>query len=199
VPAALTRLTRIQYAHQVRDLFGPEVVVPARLEPDVLQAGFSSVGATRTSVSPRGVEQYEAAALDEARRAFEAELALNPYDAVAEYQIAQILEARQDSAGAAKRLERAIEINPEFAEALIALARYRTRRNESAEAARLLERAVELQPRSEGAWYALMTAYRNGGRREDAVRAKQRLDELQKSPDGEFVDFLSRIGEPTAP
>ncbi len=145
------------------------------------------------------LRSHEAAALDEARRAFEAELGLNPYDAVAEYQIAQILEARQDSAGAAKRLERAIEINPDFAEALIALARYRTRQNESAEAARLLERAVELQPQSEGAWYALMTAYRNAGRREDAVRAKQRLDELQQSPEGEFADFLRRIGEPAAP
>ncbi len=64
VPASLTRLTRSQYGNLVRDLFGAGVVVPARLEPDVAQAGFFSVGAGRTSISPRGVEQYEAAAFD---------------------------------------------------------------------------------------------------------------------------------------
>ncbi|MCA9544966.1 MAG: DUF1592 domain-containing protein, partial [Myxococcales bacterium] len=68
-PAALTRLTRAQYGNLVRDLFGPQVVVPARLEPDVQQAGFSSVGAARTAISPRGVEQYEAAAFDVAEQA----------------------------------------------------------------------------------------------------------------------------------
>lgn len=65
----LRRLTELQYANAIHDLFGPEVVVPPRLEPDVAIEGLVALGAARTSVSPRGVEQYEAAALDLAGQA----------------------------------------------------------------------------------------------------------------------------------
>jgi predicted TPR repeat methyltransferase len=75
------------------------------------------------------------------------------------------------------------------------LARFRTRSGDDAAAAALLERAVELQPGSESSWYALMVAYRNAGRRDEALAAKKRLDALQASPEGEFSDFLRRIGE----
>ena len=40
-----------------------------------------------------------------------------------------------------------------------------------------------------------MTAYRNAGRRDDAMRVKAKLDELQQAPEGEFSEFLERIGE----
>ena len=60
--ATLPRLTRSQYAHAVRDLFGPEVLVPSALEPDGAIDGSLAVGATETALSRRGVEQYERAA-----------------------------------------------------------------------------------------------------------------------------------------
>ncbi len=145
------------------------------------------------------LRSHDPEALDEALGAFEAELALNAYDAVAEYQIAQILEVQQQPEKAAGRLERAVELDPKFAEALTALARYRSRAEEHAAAAKLLERAVEIQPESESAWYALMVAYRNAGRRDDALRAKGKLEVLQESPEGEFTDFLRRIGEQPQP
>jgi len=141
------------------------------------------------------LESHEPAALEAARKEFEAELALNPNDAVAHYQIAQILEAQQASAQALPRLERAVQLDPEFPEALIALGRARLAANRHDEAIALLEKAVQLAPQSESAHYALMLAYRNAGRREDAQRQSQRLDELQKSPEGEFTEFLKRIGE----
>ncbi len=134
-------------------------------------------------------------ALAEAKTEFEAELKLNPNDAVAEYQIAQILEVQQQPDEAAKRLERAVEIDPAFPEALIALGRRRMRAEDHAAAIALFERALELRPESEPAHYALMTAYRNAGRRDAALRIKAKLDELQKAPEGEFSDFLERIGE----
>ena len=59
----------------------------------------------------------------------------------------------------------------------------------------ILNEAVRLAPKSESAHYSLMLAYRNAGRREDAERIKKALDELQASPEGEFTDFLKRIGE----
>jgi hypothetical protein len=59
----------------------------------------------------------------------------------------------------------------------------------------LLERAVKLQPQSETAHYNLMLAYRNAGRLEDAQRVKAALDELTKPAEGEFTDFLRKLGE----
>lgn len=138
-------------------------------------------------------------ALEEAKTEFEAELALNPRDAVAYYQVAQILEVQQQPEAAVERLEKAVELDPEFAEALTALARYRSRADDHAAAVKLLERAVKLQPAAESSWYALMVAYRNAGRRDDAMTAKAKLDALQQSPEGEFSDFLRRIGESPQP
>jgi hypothetical protein len=40
-----------------------------------------------------------------------------------------------------------------------------------------------------------MLAYRNAGRAADAAREQAELDKLQKSPQGEFTDFLKRLGE----
>ncbi len=57
----LARLTAAQYRNSVVDVFGPEVVVPTQLEPDVAQEGLIAIGATSTSISARGVEQYESA------------------------------------------------------------------------------------------------------------------------------------------
>lgn len=64
VPSApvLKRLTRAQYVNSLRDLLGPGIVPPSATEPDLAQSGFLAVGAARTSISPRGVEQYESGA-----------------------------------------------------------------------------------------------------------------------------------------
>jgi tetratricopeptide (TPR) repeat protein len=144
------------------------------------------------------MQSHEPGALAEARKQFEAELALNPNDAVAEYQVGQILLTGQKPAEATPHFERTVELDGNFAEALIALGRIRSQQRNFGEAIRLLERAVELAPESEGAHYNLMLAYRNAGRREDAQKQKARLDELQKAPEGEFTDFLKRIGQAPA-
>jgi tetratricopeptide (TPR) repeat protein len=140
-------------------------------------------------------QSHDPAALDQARKEFEAELALNPSDAVAEYQVAQILMAKQEKQQAAPHFERAAELRPDFPEALIAVAKLRSDAKRYADAIALLERAVKLQPRNETAHYNLMMAYRNGGRAADAQREKTELEKLQKPPEGEFTDFLKRLGE----
>ena len=61
--SAAQRLTTTQYRSAIRDLFGAEIVVPAALEPDVSLDGLDAIGATRSTVSARGVEQYETAAI----------------------------------------------------------------------------------------------------------------------------------------
>lgn len=141
------------------------------------------------------LESHDPAHLDDARREFEAELKLNPRDAVAEFQIGQIDQTAQKSAEAARRFERAIALQPDFAEALLALARLHLAAKRNNDAIALLTKTIALQPRNEGARYSLMLAYRNSGRLADAQAQKNELDKLQKRPEGEFADFLKRIGE----
>src|SRR5262249_51620888 len=133
------------------------------------------------------LQSHDPANLREARKEFEAELVLNPGDAVAEYQVGQILLAEQNRDAAAVHLEKAVSLNPGFAEGLVALARLRSEAKKDAEAIPLLERAVKLQPASESAHYSLMMAYRNSGRMEDAQREKAIFDKLSKPPEGEFT------------
>ncbi len=130
-----------------------------------------------------------------ARREFEAELALNPADAVAEYETGQVMLVSQEPREAARHFERAVAITPKFPEALQALAKTRMDAKQYPEAIVLLEKVVRLQPANESAHYSLMLAYRNGGRIADAAREQAELDKLQKSPQGEFTDFLKRLGE----
>jgi tetratricopeptide (TPR) repeat protein len=140
----------------------------------------------------------ESATLEAAQREFEAELQLNPWDAVAEYQIGQILAVRQQTAEATARFERALQLDGAFVEALVALGKLRTAENRHSEAIPLFERAVKLNPRSESARYGLMLAYRNAGRMDDARREKAELDRLQQPPEGEFTEFLKKLGEKPA-
>jgi tetratricopeptide (TPR) repeat protein len=141
------------------------------------------------------LESHEPANLREARRQFEAELALNPADAAAEYEIGQILLTGQDTAGAGTHFENAIAISPDFPEALVALAKTKSSDKKYSEAIPLLEHAVKLQPASEPAHYNLMMAYRNAGRTADAQREKAAIDRLSKPPEGEFTEFLKKLGE----
>jgi len=54
---------------------------------------------------------------------------------------------------------------------------------------------VELQPLNESARYNLMLAYRNAGRGDDALREKAAIDKLRRPPQGEFTEFLKKLGE----
>jgi tetratricopeptide (TPR) repeat protein len=137
-------------------------------------------------------------ALETARREFEAELALNAEDAAAEYEVGQILTAQGKAEAGAGHFERALALRPDFAEALIAVARARLNGKHYPEAISLLKRALELQPRNEAAHYSLMLAYRNSGDLEAAKREKTLLDEIQKPPEGEFTEFLKKLGEKPA-
>ena len=58
----LRRLTRDQYTNAVVDLLGGGLVLPSSLEPDEATDGLQAIGSALTTISPRGVEQYEAAA-----------------------------------------------------------------------------------------------------------------------------------------
>ena len=82
-----------------------------------------------------------------ARREFEAELALNPADAVAEYEVGQILLVSQEPREAAEHFERAVAITPNFPEALQAVAKTRLDAKQYAGGHRSAGKVVKLQPR----------------------------------------------------
>jgi tetratricopeptide (TPR) repeat protein len=133
--------------------------------------------------------------LDSALKEFQAELGLNPSDPIGEYEVAQVLLAQGKNDAAAPRLEHALDLNPEFPEALIALGKIRLDQKKNDEAIVLLQRAVKLAPASEPAHYTLMLAYRNTGKMAEARAEKAELDKLQKTPEGEFSEFLKKLGE----
>jgi tetratricopeptide (TPR) repeat protein len=78
---------------------------------------------------------------------------------------------------------------------MIAVGRSRAGDKHYNEAAQLFEKAIALQPENEAAHYNLMLAYRDLGRGADALAQKKILDQLQKPPEGEFTEFLRKIGE----
>lgn len=138
--------------------------------------------------------QSLAAALEEFRK----ELALNPNDAIAHYQVGQIELTQQNRNEAETSLARALALQPEFPEALILLGKLQLDAKQNEKAIESLQRAVKLMPESESAHYILMMAYRNAGRAADVKNEKAILDRLQQSPEGEFTDFLRKLGEKPA-
>lgn len=145
------------------------------------------------------LESHTAENFAAAIREFEAELKVNPSDAAAEYQIGQILVAQQKRDEAAARYEKASKLDPEFVEALVALGKIRSEQKQHDAAIGLLEKAVSKAPRSEAARYNLMLAYRNAGKSAEARKQKEELDKLQKPPEGEFSEFLKKLGEKPKP
>jgi len=52
------RITESQYRHTVADIFGPDIPVNGRFEPDQRDQGLLAIGSARLSISPAGFEQY---------------------------------------------------------------------------------------------------------------------------------------------
>ena len=61
-PIAMRRLTRSQYISSIRGIFGDDLEVLPPTEVDIRIEGLLTVGAGTASVTPAGIERYEAAA-----------------------------------------------------------------------------------------------------------------------------------------
>lgn len=53
------RLSEQQYVRSVHDIFGAEVKIPGRFEPQVRQGGLLAIGDSSVAISSSGFEQYE--------------------------------------------------------------------------------------------------------------------------------------------
>jgi len=134
-------------------------------------------------------------ALRQAKQEFLSELKISPEDAACEFQLGQISLAEGNSAEARPHFDKALALSPEFVDALVALGKIDAQEKQFPQAISLLKRAVAKEPSNERAHYALLMAYRNSGELENAKQEKSILDGLQKPKDGEFSDFLKRLGE----
>jgi tetratricopeptide (TPR) repeat protein len=133
--------------------------------------------------------------LAKAASAFQEELKLNPEDGACEFQLGQIAQVEGKRVDAREHFENALHLAPQFVQAMIALGKMETLDRHYDRAIGLLSNAVELQPANETAHYALLTAYRDAGQIDKAKEQKAILDKLQKPPEGEFNDFLKKLGE----
>lgn len=141
------------------------------------------------------LQSHDPAALEQAAGEFKAELKLSPEDGACEFQLGQIAQVQGKTADAKTHFDRALQLSPNFVQALIALGKLSSQEKDYSRAILLLSRATSLQPANETAHYALLTAYRDAGDMEKAKAEKAILDKLQKPPDGEFSDFLKKLGE----
>ncbi len=141
------------------------------------------------------LEGHNPDSLKNASEAFLAELKASPEDGACEFQLGQIAQVEGKREDAKAHLERAITLSPNFVQALIALGKINTQEKQFDRAIARLTRAVDLQPSNETAHYALLTAYRDSGDMDKAQAEKAKLDQLQKPPEGEFTDFLNKLGE----
>lgn len=68
-PSRLRKLTKAQYQNSLRDLLETTVTLPKdAIEDDSEKNGFTAIGASFVTISPRGVEQYETASMGLARQ-----------------------------------------------------------------------------------------------------------------------------------
>ncbi len=145
------------------------------------------------------LESHDPAALQNAAQAFQQELTLSPEDGACEFQLGQIAQVQGHRQEAREHFERASAFSPAFVQPLIALGKMDTQDKQWDRAIERLTRATGLQPANEAAHYALLTAYRDSGNIEKAKSEKEKLDKLQKPPEGEFSDFLNKLGENPPP
>ncbi len=141
------------------------------------------------------LESHNPESLQSASEEFRAELKVSPEDGACEFQLGQIAQVEGKKEEAEAHMERAVALSPNFVQALIALGKIDTQEKRFDRAIRRLTHAVDLQPSNETAHYALLTAYRDSGDMDKAKAEKAKLDQLQKLPEGEFTDFLNKLGE----
>jgi predicted Zn-dependent protease len=121
---------------------------------------------------------------DQAADQFRTELALDPGNGNAAYELAQIQRDLGNVEQARQQFESLVERRPEFEQARVGLAGVLVETQKPGEAAIQLRRAIELDPDDEVAWYRLAHALRMTGDQQgqkEALAEFQRLHALESS------------------
>ena len=62
VKVGVRRITETQYRHAIADVFGPDIKISTRFEPEKREEGLLAIGSTHLSLTPSGFELYFALA-----------------------------------------------------------------------------------------------------------------------------------------
>jgi tetratricopeptide (TPR) repeat protein len=120
-------------------------------------------------------------AVDEAKKEFEAELAIDPANAAAEFMLGDIARQAQQWDEAIAHFSRALKMDPGFEEAYLGLGMALNAAGKNAEAVGPLESYVKMEAADPAGHYQLSIAYAKSGRKADAERqmALQRDAEIK--------------------
>lgn len=117
--------------------------------------------------------QPSAADTEQAKKAFEEELEIDPKNAVAEFVLGQLAADASDSAAAIDHFEKAAKLDTNFSEAFLGLGTALNSAKRYADAVSPLETYEKMAPDSPTGHYQLALAYAGAGRRADANREAQ--------------------------
>jgi tetratricopeptide (TPR) repeat protein len=116
----------------------------------------------------------------EARHAFEEELRIDPTNANAAYELAEVHRKAGELESAREFFERALAHHPDFDEALVGLGRTLVALGQPAEALPRLEAAAKRNPQNEVAYYQMAQAYRALGRTAEQEKALAEFTRLRQ-------------------
>lgn len=71
ITVAARRLTESEYRHSIADIFGPDITISARFEPEKREGGLLAIGNAMLSLTSAGFEQYFGLADDIATQMFD--------------------------------------------------------------------------------------------------------------------------------
>lgn len=137
----------------------------------------------------------DASTTNDARKEFEAELAIDPSNAGAEFVLGELARQAEQWDEAISHFSKAAKLDVSFADAFLGLGRSLLAEGRTPEAIPPLETAAKLQPANPTMHYELAIAYRRAGRKADAEReetahrettekAQQTRDNIQRGVSG---------------
>ena len=126
-------------------------------------------------------ESQKTADRDAAMREFAAELAIDPANGNAGYELANMQANLGNLAEARRQFEQVIQRYPDFEEALVGLAGVCLESDQPQLAIAPLERATRLRPNDEVAWYRLAQADRATGNKEAQLKALAAFKKIHSS------------------
>ncbi len=132
--------------------------------------------------------------LASAQKEFEQELALDPGNGNAAYEMAEARRNGEQFEEAQKLFEQALKSHPDFEEAQLGLASVLMSQQKPQQALQHLQKAIELNPENEVSWYRLSQVQRslgNSSEAEDAFARYQRLHQQKATVDAAGNRFLS--------
>jgi tetratricopeptide (TPR) repeat protein len=142
----------------------------------------------------RARETTSAEDLASAQREFEQELALDPLNGNAAYEMAEARRNGGQFEEAQKLFEQALNSHPDFEEAQLGLASVLMSQQKPQQALPHLQKAIELNPENEVSWYRLSQVQRSLGNSKEAQNAftkYQQLHQQKASLDEAGKRFLS--------